>query len=146
MLKIAPEKFKVLKLDVRPLADTDTVREKRKLDLEVDVYKLTSQTVSIQISVKVLIAENVHLSTLYEVVFTVAESEDEDFEVSNETLQNTFLQVNAPAIAYPFLRAFIATVSVNCGYDSVILPAVNFQALYNKKKEKGEVASSKILA
>ena len=144
MLKITPTKFKVLALKVRPLEDGDVIREKRKLDLSVDAKKVNDESVSVQLHLELLLAEDVHMSTLYEVVFEIADSEEEGFKVSDETLVHTFMQVNAPAIAYPFLRAFVSTVSVNCGYDTVILPSVNFQALYNNKKKKGEAASSKI--
>ncbi|WP_110389187.1 protein-export chaperone SecB [Rivihabitans pingtungensis] len=47
---------------------------------------------------------------------------------------NSFFHVNAPAIAYPFMRAFIATVLLNAGYEPPMLPAVNFQELYNIKR------------
>ncbi|MBZ7675074.1 preprotein translocase subunit SecB, partial [Klebsiella grimontii] len=33
---------------------------------------------------------------------------------------------NAPAIAYPYVRAFVATLLLNAGLESVSLPAVNF--------------------
>lgn len=35
-------------------------------------------------------------------------------------------KVNAPAIAFPFIRAFISTVTLNAGYSPVILPSYNF--------------------
>ncbi|WP_440026700.1 protein-export chaperone SecB [Chromobacterium amazonense] len=59
---------------------------------------------------------------------------ESDSEATPEVLENnSFVQVNAPAIAYPFLRAFIATIMLNAGYEPPMLPAVNFQALYQKR-------------
>jgi preprotein translocase subunit SecB len=43
--------------------------------------------------------------------------------------QSALVQVNAPAIAFPYLRSFITTVTVNAGYHSVVLPSINLTSL-----------------
>src|SRR5690554_5807335 len=68
------------------------------------------------------------------VVFLAFFSTDED--VSEEFKASHFVRINAPAIAYPFLRSFVSTVTVNSGYDSVILPALNFQAMATERDEE----------
>ena len=45
---------------------------------------------------------------------------DDDFKNS------TFVQTNSPAIAFPFIRSFINTLTTNAGINPVILPAFNF--------------------
>lgn len=45
---------------------------------------------------------------------------DEAFRAS------TLAQINAPAIAFPYLRSFVSTMSVNAGYNNIILPSINF--------------------
>ena len=35
--------------------------------------------------------------------------------------------VNAPAIAYPYFRALISTLTLNAGYEPIIIPTINFQ-------------------
>lgn len=52
--------------------------------------------------------------------FECDEDLDEDFWNGN------FHKVNAPAIAYPYLRAFVSTILLNAGLESVYLPSVNF--------------------
>lgn len=47
---------------------------------------------------------------------------DDDFKKSN------FPTVNAPAIAFPYLRAFISNVLLQSGYKPLILPSINFVA------------------
>lgn len=47
-------------------------------------------------------------------------------EITQEFRDSHFPRVNAPAIAYPFLRAFINTLFINAGYESVLLPTYNF--------------------
>lgn len=38
--------------------------------------------------------------------------------------------VNAPAIAFPFLRSFMASFTVNAGIPRMLLPSVNFHQVY----------------
>ena len=49
-----------------------------------------------------------------------------DEPITEEFLQSHYTSVNAPAIAYPYVRAFVATLLLNAGLESVLLPAVNF--------------------
>lgn len=63
------------------------------------------------------------LSLSYVAYFEADSDLDDDFKKSH------FPTVNAPAIAYPFLRSFISTLVVNSGYGAIILPTINFQAL-----------------
>ncbi len=46
--------------------------------------------------------------------------------IDEEFVNSPFVQLNAPAIAFPFLRSFISTISVNAGYNSIIIPSINF--------------------
>ena len=65
-----------------------------------------------------------------------------EFQVDGKTdtkfRESKFPFVNAPAIAYPFFRAFIASTSVNNGLEIHYLPSVNFEALFKEKKKKSE--------
>jgi preprotein translocase subunit SecB len=54
--------------------------------------------------------------------FITTETINEDFKKSS------FLTINAPAIAYPYLRAFVSNLILNMGYNPVVLPTVNFLA------------------
>lgn len=67
---------------------------------------------------------NVEYSAIFEL--------DED--VNQEFMDSMFPKVNAPAIAYPYLRAFISIILLNAGYDPIILPSINFQAIANKSQ------------
>lgn len=58
-----------------------------------------------------------------------------DAEIDKGFIESNFPYVNAPAIAYPFLRAFISNLTLNAGYSPVMLPSVNFVALHEKKKK-----------
>ena len=53
-----------------------------------------------------------------------------DFEVDSpmteEFILSQFPVVNAPAIAFPYLRAFISNLTLQSGIKPVILPSINF--------------------
>jgi preprotein translocase subunit SecB len=46
--------------------------------------------------------------------------------VDNEFKKSSFVQISAPAIAFPFVRAFISNLTLNSGYNPIILPSFNF--------------------
>ena len=52
-----------------------------------------------------------------------------DKQVTAEFCETDFAKINAPAIAYPFLRAYIANFFISSGYDALMLPTINFQAM-----------------
>ncbi len=48
-------------------------------------------------------------------------------EALNDDFKNSpFMKINAPAIAFPYLRAYISNVTLQSGYDAVVIPSVNF--------------------
>lgn len=54
---------------------------------------------------------------------------ESDTEIDLEFLNSSMVQVNAPAILFPFIRAFINTITTNAGYNPLILPAINFSKI-----------------
>ena len=65
-------------------------------------------------------SENYFLETIYEASFITSEEIDDSFMNSN------FPKINAPAIAFPYFRAFISTITQQAGFNTVVLPSVNF--------------------
>ncbi|UYP31949.1 protein-export chaperone SecB [Pseudomonas sp. Z8(2022)] len=51
-----------------------------------------------------------------------------DSPISEDFKKSHFPKVNAPAIAFPYLRAFISNLLLNSGYSPLILPSINFAA------------------
>lgn len=52
--------------------------------------------------------------------FHISEPVGESFKDS------PFMLVNAPAIAFPYLRAFLSTFMLNAGFEPIMLPSYNF--------------------
>ncbi|CAC9619000.1 hypothetical protein [uncultured Gammaproteobacteria bacterium] len=67
-----------------------------------------------------LLVENNLLNIEYVATFTTSEEVDDEFKKSH------FPSVNAPAIAYPYLRAFVSQFLLLSGYEPQILPTLNF--------------------
>lgn len=59
-----------------------------------------------------------------------------DGEIDDEFMKGPFVNVNAPAIIYPYVRSFISNLTLNGGYNPLILPTVNFVALAEQKKQQ----------
>lgn len=62
-------------------------------------------------------------------IFQVDQVIDEQFR------QSDFINVNAPAIAFPYVRSYISNLTLQSGFAPIILPSVNFVKL-NKKREE----------
>ncbi len=80
-------------------------------------------------------------SRIYQILFNVSvKNEDTNFnldvvsvayfesniDIDEHFLNSVFTKVNSPAIAFPFVRSFINTLTSNAGFHPVILPAYNF--------------------
>lgn len=57
-----------------------------------------------------------------------------DSIIDDNFKESSFLKINAPAIAFPYIRAYISNLTLQSGYDSVILPSINFVSLNEKDK------------
>lgn len=78
--------------------------------------------------------EGHRIKLVYKSIFHTDEEINESFKSSR------FAFINAPAIAYPFLRAYISTITLNSGLSPVMLPSVNFIHLWEEKeREKNSV-------
>ena len=49
-----------------------------------------------------------------------------DSEFGADFRDSSFVRINAPAIAFPFIRSYVAHITLIGGFESVILPSVNF--------------------
>jgi Preprotein translocase subunit SecB len=50
--------------------------------------------------------------------------------------KDDFFHINAPAIIYPYIRQHIRSLSLDAGIKPIILPLINFEALYEAKKKE----------
>lgn len=62
-------------------------------------------------------------------VFETEQPMDEYFKESD------FVQLNAPAIAFPYLRSFVTTVTTLAGYRPIMLPTINLSRITKQDNE-----------
>ena len=109
----------------------ETEGAERKFDLHHSFFVNEKETNVLGVSFSIqLSSPSYHLSIQYVALFQTSEPIDEVFKSSD------FPVVNAPAIAYPYLRAFIANLTLNAGYEPINLPSINFNALKQKEVKK----------
>lgn len=117
------ESFNFESIEVPPKEDTFKLSFFNAYNEESKSYFVVKFDISLESK------EGFSLSLSYVAYFEGDGDLDDDFKKSH------FPKVNAPAIAYPFLRSFISTLVVNSGYGAVILPTINFQALSEESIE-----------
>ncbi len=49
-----------------------------------------------------------------------------DAEIDEDFKNSSFVKISAPAIAFPYIRTFISNLTLNSGYEPIILPSFNF--------------------
>jgi len=57
-------------------------------------------------------------------------------EIKEDDRNSHFFSINAPAIAYPFLRAFVANFLLSSGFEAAMLPTINFVRLAENEDTK----------
>lgn len=100
-------------------------------NLDYFIQKINTTNFSVEFKLEIIDPDVFEMGLVYNSIFEADSSlpEGEDFE------NNKFFSQNAPAIAYPYLRAFVSTVMLNAGYPPLMLPSVNFVELNKKKKD-----------
>lgn len=59
-------------------------------------------------------------------------------DIQDEFKTSDFVNISAPAIAFPYIRAFISNTVLNSGYDPIILPSFNFHKLAEEAKKNND--------
>lgn len=49
-----------------------------------------------------------------------------DAPIDEEFKESSFVRISAPAIAFPYIRSFVSNLTLNSGYDAIMLPSFNF--------------------
>ncbi|MEI8279565.1 MAG: protein-export chaperone SecB [Bacteroidota bacterium] len=57
-----------------------------------------------------------------------------DDDITLDFIKSPFPIINAPAIAFPYIRTFVSNLSLNAGYPPIILPSVNFLQIEDEKR------------
>ena len=72
--------------------------------------------------------ENFNISLEMAFLFQVDENVTNDFRDSD------FVKINAPAIAFPYLRSYVSNLTLQSGFSPIILPSINFVEFAKQNK------------
>jgi preprotein translocase subunit SecB len=124
------EENKVTALELRPVEGFSSSNLRLNLDYKA-FYDVEDATLfSILFKIRLEHANQVFIKCEHITKFKCSEPINDAFKTGD------FPKINAPAIAFPFLRSFIATLILNAGYPPCWLPSINFVSLNEQKTKK----------
>lgn len=132
MMKLKLKDNKVQKLIFTDLDSTDLDNmEEDEFGLRFEPnFSLGNNKFSIQFEFQCIVESTKILIVHYDSCFEV------DEELSERFITSKFPTVNAPAIAFPFLRAFISNYLLSSGYNPILLPSINFTQFKSNSKHQ----------
>ncbi|MRJ09339.1 preprotein translocase subunit SecB [Ornithobacterium rhinotracheale] len=121
-MKIQLQDWKVSRIDFRVF---DKILDSKGEQFELEVGNYFSKDIDENIfGVKFKLSiEDELLNLNIEALFNFCVI-DED--ITEEFKLSSFPKINAPAIAFPYLRAFISNLTLQSGFPPIILPSINF--------------------
>lgn len=125
-MKIQLESWKIKNLSFSVLNEE---RSENSFDLSTGHFFTEEDKKKFGISFEITINDK-EFDLNIEAVFLFKLDEDltEEFKLSD------FPKINAPAIAFPYLRAFVSNITLQSGFKPVILPSINFVSLAEKSE------------
>jgi len=124
-MKIQLQNWKIVNLD---LSAHVASKSENIFNLNTGAFFPAENNKTFGINLKVSIKDkefDLNLESVF--MFSLEEEITDDFKLSD------FPRINAPAIAFPYIRAFISTITLQSGYRPVILPSINFVQLAKDK-------------
>lgn len=124
-MKLKLEDYKLVDLKFTLLEKDSVVSDTSdNLNLQVGQFYGLDDECSFGIGFKVnFVKENYSIDMEMRFFFVADEPITEEFKNSS------FPMVNAPAIAFPYLRSFISIFTMQSGFAPVLIPSINFVEL-----------------
>lgn len=132
-MKLSLKENKVNQLILVDAEENQTLHSDFRLNFEPVFYAEDSRKFKIVFDFEYITTDRKYLRIDYQSYFITDSDINEDFRNSK------FPVINAPAIAFPFLRAFLANLLISGGYPPVLLPSINFLHYTQEDISKPEV-------
>ena len=107
-------------MELRPATEEEISLVGHNLRHRTLFHDGSNNTFSVEFGLEVTVEKSYRLTLKYASEFETDSEFDDDFKNSS------FVRINAPAIAFPFIRSYVAHITLIAGFESVILPSVNF--------------------
>lgn len=130
-MKIQLISTKNIFLQFYPLGDDSEIdgnhenKDKFSFNLDVSFSEDHPMIFTVKIQAELAKKDQYLIQSIFVSEFTTDKPINDTFRASK------FPYVNAPAIAYPFFRAFLANILSSSGWDVHYLPSVNFEKIYD---------------
>lgn len=119
-MKLKLQENKVNQLIMVDADDDQKLNADFSLGFEAVFYDDRPREFSLIFDFEYITEDNKYLRIDYHSLFMTDSDIDDAFRKSK------FPTVNTPAIAFPFLRAFVANLLISSGNKPIILPSINF--------------------
>lgn len=128
-MKIKLLNYKVVDLSFRTIdCDAQAASNKNDLSMEVGQFYPDDKEQIFGVGFKVAFRqEGYSIQTEMRFFF------ETDAIITDDFKNGPFPAINAPAIAFPYLRSFLSIFTMQAGYAPVMLPSVNFVELAKKE-------------
>jgi len=127
-MKIQLDNWKVLKVNFS--SKTEISKDDNSFDLSTGHFFPEEKVKSFGVGFEIEIKDtdfDLFVDAIF--MFSLEEEITEEFKLSN------FPKINAPAIAFPYLRAYISNLTLQSGYSPIILPSINFVKAAKDKED-----------
>ena len=120
-MKLKLKGYQVVKLGLESATQFASNSNNEDLSFQIGQFNNDNDSNEFMVGFKVLISRiELKLNLEMRFIFEADTNIDDNFK------QISFPKVNAPAIAFPYLRAFISTLTMQAGYETIMLPSINF--------------------
>lgn len=119
-------KFSLPSIDFRPSDKVEILIDRKHFEPNED----GDFEINVSVEIKPSNLENSLLKVTYFGFFSKSEGQDEVLKFKD------FAVKNGPAIIYPYVRQFVRSLSLEAGFNPIILPVVNFITLGNEKNSE----------
>ncbi|WP_428182789.1 protein-export chaperone SecB [Acetobacter pasteurianus] len=131
-MQINLQKNMVMSLLVRDITH-EKVDEKKVSEFNLGFnVEFSKEEFYVIFNCRVLVDKTKEILLVYKSIFKTHSEIDDDFKKSR------FPYINAPSIAFAFLRAFIGNITMLSGFSVVMIPSLNFIQMYEDRKKQEE--------
>lgn len=125
-MKIQLDNWKILNLN---FSSREEERLENSFDLKTGNFFPEDNSKTFGVGIEIEIKDKkFDLSVEAIFMFSLDEEITEKFKISD------FPKINAPAIAFPYLRAYVSNLTLQSGFDPVMLPSINFVNLVRERE------------
>lgn len=115
------------------ISQVDEEQEAGKIQFNYDVFFSAENSKEFAISFNTTVTTELVVLEVNFVSYFVTED-----EITEDEHGSKFITMNAPAIGYPFLRAYVANLMLSSGYPVYMMPTINFTALAKEKEKRSK--------